>query len=226
MRKYCPLGRMSCIGRYPRNVVTLKQTMAWVLLWCCSGQVKLGFLFPDQQVFGDQVNIRILWWCSGIADICLQEIFIRYREQWSSETLFWIWNVKGFAVNEGLHILIPFALSVPTDARSKNSSSIGFYVHKPSVLVPRRPMRHNSKLVFVQEYAGEPSQLSKVKICPKRSNRDNVLPKQIPLIETQQEEIIMSIPNLQNVNTFPSILYCKAHQSYRIVTEDSTSRLK
>ena len=201
MRKYCPLGRMSCIGRYPRNVLTLKQTMAWVVLWCCS----------------------------GIADICLQEVFIRYREQWSSETLFWIWNIKGFAVNEGLHILIPFALAVPTDGRSENSSSIGFYVHKPSVLVPRRPIRQDfwepSKLIFVQEYVGSAplkKRKKKEEICLKEANRESVLPKQeIPLIETQKEEIIMSIPNLHNENTFPSILYCKVHQSYRMVKGDS-----
>ena len=210
MRKYCPLGRMSCIGRYPRNVVTLKQTMAWVVLWCCSGIADICLQVGHSSFV-----------CKFGHIICLQEIFIRYREQWSSQTLFWIWNVKGFAVNEGLHILIPFALKVPTDGCSENSSRIGFYVQKPSVLVPRRPIRQDSKLVFVQEYAGEPSQLSKKKkkdICPKRSNRDNVLPKQeIPLIETQQEEIILSIPNLHNENKFPSILYCKVHQSYRWV---------
>ena len=194
MRKYCPLGRMSCIGRYRRNVLTLKQTMAWVVLWCLS----------------------------GIADICLQALFIRYQEQWSSETLFWIWNVKGFVANEGFHIFIPFALSVPTDQGSKSSSSTSFYVRKPSVLVPRRPFLEPPKLICVQEYAGEPSGLNKTKkkynfelqkeVCMKELPK-----KEIPLIEAEKEEIVMSVPNLRQEHEFPSILYCKVHQSYRIV---------
>ena len=135
MRNHCPLGRMSCIGRYRRNVLTLKQTMAWVVLWCLS----------------------------GIADICLQALFVIYQEQWSSETLFWIWNTKGFVNFEGLHILIPFTLSVPPDGGSENSSSTGFYVHKPSILVPRRPAGEAfwkpAKLIFVKEYAGDAAPL-------------------------------------------------------------------
>ena len=51
MRNHCPLGRMNCIGVYRRNVLTLKQTMAWVLLWCVS----------------------------GIVDICLQAVFIFFK---------------------------------------------------------------------------------------------------------------------------------------------------
>ena len=137
MHNHCPLGRMSCIGRYRRNVLTLKQTMAWVVLWCLS----------------------------GIADICLQALFIRYQDQWSRETLFWVWNVKGFVANEGFHILIPFALTVPPDGGgSENSSSTGFYVHKPSILVPRRPAGQAfwkpPKLIFVKEYAGNPAPLN------------------------------------------------------------------
>ena len=206
MRSHCPLGKMSCIGRYRRNVLTLNQTMAWVVLWCLS----------------------------GILDICLQVLFIYYKEQWSSETLFWIWNTKGFVANEGLLILIPFALSVPSEGSSETSSSTGFYVHKPSVLEPRRPLIKQAaswnppKLIYVQEYAGEPSPLNKKEkkdnwelnkgICPKESNRDNPLPKkEIPLMEPQREEIVMSVPNLRHKNEFPSILYCKVHNAYRIV---------
>ena len=199
MRNHCPLGRMSCIGRYRRNVLTLKQTMAWVVLWCLS----------------------------GIADICLQALFIHHKDQWSRETLFWIWNAKGFLANEGLHILIPFALSVPTDGGSKTSSSTGFYVRKPSVLVPRRPTGQAfwkpPKLICVQEYAGEPSRLNETKkkdnFEPQKEVCTNELPKkEIPLIEAEKGEIIMSVPNLRQEHEFPSILYCKVHQSQRIVS--------
>ena len=195
MRSFCPLGRRSCIGRYRRNVLTLKQTMAWVLLWCLS----------------------------GIVDICLQTVFIFYKEEWTSETIFWIWNIKGAASNEVFHILIPFALSVPTDEGSENSSD--FYVEKPSILVPRRPfkesLRNPCKRILVQQYVGTPAPLSKKKEerNPKERYKDKVLTrKESPLIEAQNEKMILSIPNLSQERVFPCILYCKVHQSQRIVS--------
>ena len=202
MRNHCPLGKMNCIGRYRRNVLTLKQTTALLLLFCLR----------------------------GIVDICLQALFVHYKEQWSSETLFWMWNTKGFLTIEGLHILIPFALTVPTEGGSQNSSSIEFYVRKPSVLVPRRPMGEAfwkpSKLISVKEYAGGPSRLNSSDKKNKKKDKfelqkevcTNELPKkETPLIEAEKEEIILSVPNLREEHEFPSILYCKVHQSCRIV---------
>ena len=195
MRNLCPLGRMNCIGVYRRNVLTLKQTMAWVLLWCVS----------------------------GIVDICLQAVFIFFKEQWTSETIFWIWNIKGAASNEIFHILIPFALSVPTvEEGSGNSSGVDFYVQKPAHLVPRRPyekaLSKPPKKIFVQQNAGQPGP-PREEICLKESYKDNVLPrKELPLIDTQKEEIILSIPNLRQKSAFPCILYCKVHKSHRIVS--------
>ena len=195
MRSYCPLGSRSCIGRYRRNVLTLKQTKAWVLLWCLS----------------------------GIVDICLQTVFIFYKEEWTSETIFWIWNIKGAALNEVFHILIPFALSVPTDEGLENSSD--FFVQKPSILVPRRPCKgalwKPCKRILVQQAVVTPAPPSKKKRerNPKETNKDKVLTrKEISLIETQKEEMILSIPNLSQERSFPCILYCKVHQSQRIVS--------
>ena len=180
---------------------------------------------PHARDFHASKNGKTFTNISGIADICLQEVFIRYKEQWSSEALFWIWNTKGFAANEGLHILIPFALSVPT-AGSRNSSSIGkFYVHKPDILVPRRPARQPSKIIFVQEYVKGPDSLKtknrkgnlelEKELGLRESNGKKMLPKKE--IETRREEIILSIPNLcDQENVFPSILYCKVHQSCRV----------
>ena len=212
MRSYCPLGRQSCIGRYRRNVLTLKQTMAWVLLWCVS----------------------------GIVDICLQALFIFYKEEWSSETIFWIWNIKGAAWNEVFHILIPFALSVPTDVisdeDSENSSGVDVYPFPVprGPLVPRRPLMprrpcenafwKSPERIFVQ---AAPTKKKKKEgysdplkeICPKESYKDKVLARnELPLIDPQNKEIILSIPNLHEKNAFPCILYCKVHQSYRIVS--------
>ena len=122
---------------------------------------------------------------SCIVDIFIHELCIRFKEEWTSETLFWIWNINGFAGNGGPLIFIPLALSVPTD--SKNSSRIGFYVHKPPILVPRSIGQALSKQIFVQQYAGEPAQLNKNKkkgncdlqkeILLQESNRDNALLK-------------------------------------------------
>ena len=107
----------------------LSQTMAWVLLWCVS----------------------------GIVDIVLQAVFIFYQKEWSSETIFWIWNLKGAAFNEVFHILIPFALSVPADDNSENSPSKDFFVKKRSVLEPRRPFESTPRTlplkIFVRQSA-------------------------------------------------------------------------
>ena len=154
MQSYCPLGRRSCIGLYRRNVLSLKQTLAWVLLWCLS----------------------------GIVDIGLQAVFIFYKEEWTSETIFWIWNIKGAASNELFHILIPFALSVPTDEGSEDSSD--FYVQKPSVLVPRRPcekaLLKPGKRILVQEYVRTSAPPKKKEEnserCPKEMQMENVPP--------------------------------------------------
>ena len=192
MQSHCPLGRRSCIGLYRRNVLSLKQTLAWVLLWCLS----------------------------GIVDIGLQVVFIFYKEEWTSETIFWIWNIKGAASNELFHMLIPFALSVPTDEGSEDSSD--FYVQKPSVLVPRRPCEKAlwkpGKRILVQEYVRTSAPPKKKEEnserCPKEMQMENVP----PLIETETEEMILSIPNLRQKSAFPCILYCKVHQSQRIVS--------
>ena len=164
-------------------------------------------------------------------------MFIRYKDQWSSETLFWIWNTKGFVGNEGLHILIPFALSVPTDGDSANSPSSGdFYVHKPSDLVPRRPSGQQAlwkpfNLISVQQYVKQPDSLNKNNMKESLEQEKEILLKESntskkrrPKKETQREEMVLSIPNLSaQENAFPSILYCKVHQSCRVVHLKSDS---
>ena len=41
--------------------------------------------------------------------------------------------------------------------------------------------------------------------------------KEIRLVDKEDEEIILSIPNLRQKRDFPCILYCKVHQASRIV---------
>ena len=103
------------------------QTMVWVLLWCVSGMV----------------------------DIVLQAVFIFYQEDWTSETIFWIWNLKGAAFNEIFHVLIPFALSVPADDNSKNSPSNDFFVRKRSVLEPRRSFESTPWTIPLKIFVGQ-----------------------------------------------------------------------
>ena len=180
-----------------------------------------------------------------MSDICLQVLFISHKEEWGSETIFWIWNIKGFVANEGLHIFIPFILSVPND--SENRSSIDFYVHKPSVLVPRTPSNQalqetttttRSKLgcsnssrrsplksirICVQEHVKETVSVEKEENFELHTEMpclcvDTVLPrKEIPTNNPQNENIILSIPNLPQGNTFSSIFYCRVHKSYKMV---------
>ena len=77
-------------------------------------------------------------------------------------------------------------------------------------------------MVHVEEYdGGEPSSLNKNNCDPltevsMRKSREQP-EKETPLIETQKEEIVMSIPNLRQESGFPLILYCKVHRSYEIV---------
>ena len=146
-------------------------------------------------------------------------VFIFYKEELSSKTIFWIWNLKGAASNEVVHILIPFALSVPTDGGSENSAD--FYVRKPSVLVPMRPCKEvlwkPCKRILVQPAPLKEGENSER--CPKELDKDNELTKkETPLIEAENEEISLSIPNLRQKSEFPCILYCKVHHSCRIVS--------
>ena len=192
------------------------QTMVWVLLWCVS----------------------------GIVDIVLQAVFIFYQEDWTSETIFWIWNLKGAAFNEIFHILIPFALSVPPDDSSENSSRGHFYMKKTSVLVPRRPFENTlpkppTKLFVRGTFEKTPCTPSKRIIVgqsarpkiEKKSDptwvtfrnvtcKDNLHHKKVelPLIDAQNEEMVLSIPNLHQKSNFPCIVYCKFHKYRQIVS--------
>ena len=224
---------MSCIGRYRRNVLTLKQ----VKLKGNKKKVKMNFI---------QTMVWVLLWCvSGMVDIVLQAVFIFYQEDWTSETIFWIWNLKGAAFNEIFHVLIPFALSVPPDDSSENSSRGHFYMKKTSVLVPRRHFENTlpnpptkifvhgtfektpwtpSKKIFVGQSARPPKKDKKSDPAwatfRNVTYKDNLHHKKVelPSIDAQNEEMVLSIPNLHQTSNFPCIAYCKFHQYYQIVS--------
>ena len=34
MRRLCPNGRLSCVGKFKRNVIDIKETFLWLIMWC------------------------------------------------------------------------------------------------------------------------------------------------------------------------------------------------
>ena len=199
MRGYCPLGKMSCIGRYRRNVLSLKQTMYWTLLWCLS----------------------------GVVDICLESLFIHYKDEWSRETLFLIWNTKGFLCNEGLHMIIPLALSVPEDQTSGNLDNT-FYVRKPIVLIPRRPLGQNifepSEPSFVRHFmyikttSPEKSKGRLAREIEIKTDKTKPSKKESSLFESYKVDFALSIPILSSKTEPQTTSYCKVHESEKFQT--------
>ena len=59
-----------------------------------------------------------------------------YKHTLPATTIFYIWNLKGLITNEGLHMLIPWALNISDEQTT--SKQVEFYVRKPTVLTPRR----------------------------------------------------------------------------------------
>ena len=82
LRGHCPNQRMSCIGKYKRNVINFKQTAYLMLIW----QVNLLLDFPFQT-------------------------FLEKEETFSSESKFLIWVAKGIFLNEGF-IFFQLAIKV------------------------------------------------------------------------------------------------------------------
>ena len=82
LRGHCPNQRMSCIGKYKRNVINFKQTAYLMLVW----QVNLLLDFPFQT-------------------------FLEKEETLSRESKFLIWVAKGIFLNEGF-IFFQLAIKV------------------------------------------------------------------------------------------------------------------
>ena len=113
LRGHCPRGRMSCIGDYRRNVITLKETSNLLHILCFSALIDsvMMAVFPD-----------------------LDKIL-------EGKVLFWIWNIKGILFNEGLFLTIPLFLDIPLETEVTEGKTV-FYVSAPSLpLIPRQPTR-------------------------------------------------------------------------------------
>ena len=110
MKGFCPRKRMSCIGVYKRNVISLQTTMHWLMFWTVA----------------------------MLLEYTLCTLLTVHGDVFSPQTAFWIWNVKCFLLNEGLHFVLPALLELPDCLERKKMGRNTFYVRKPGILEPRR----------------------------------------------------------------------------------------
>ena len=112
----CPEKKMSCIGKYKRNVISLKETF-WL----------------------SQIIMT-----SGISDDILQVVFTYLEVYFSKESIFVIWNITNFISKEGLFLIFPIIISTP-NKDVKNYKATSFYLRSPTVLLPRTTCTCTSK---------------------------------------------------------------------------------
>ena len=110
MKGFCPKKQMSCIGVYKRNVISLQTTIHWLMFW----------------------TLAVL------VEYVLCTLLTVHGDVFSPQTAFWIWNVKCFLLNEGLHFVLPALLELPDRLDRKKMGRNTFYVRKPGILEPRR----------------------------------------------------------------------------------------
>ena len=119
MKGFCPRKRMSCIGVYKRNVISLQTTIHWLMFW----------------------TLAVL------VEYVLCTLLTVHGDVFSPQTAFWIWNVKDFLLNEGLHFVLPALLELPERLDRKKMGRNTFYVRKPGILEPRRDEVKRGKTV-------------------------------------------------------------------------------
>ena len=119
MKGFCPRKRMSCIGVYKRNVISLQTTIHWLMFW----------------------TLAVL------VEYVLCTLLTEHGDIFSPQTAFWIWNVKCFLLNEGLHFVLPALLELPERLDRKKMGRNTFYVRKPGILEPRRDEVKRGKTV-------------------------------------------------------------------------------
>ena len=84
LKGQCPNQKMSCIGKYKRNVINFQQTTYWMLFW----QVSLLLDIPFQS-------------------------FLEQDQALSKQAKFLIWNAKGVFLNE-CFIFVQLTIKVPS----------------------------------------------------------------------------------------------------------------
>ena len=115
--EFCPRKKMSCMGKYMRNVISLNQTAnCYFFLGLC---IYIGLIF--------------------------HLVLIEHANLFSNEILFWIWNAKGSVFVDGLFLVIPLFLQVPSKTKS-----IEFYMTTFNALKPRQALADESSKTIPQ----------------------------------------------------------------------------
>ena len=111
LKGFCPNGRMSCIGLYKRNVISLSQTVYLTFL---------GVVF---------IILRMA------SVLFIQENTLEL----SKKANFWVWNINEIFSCEGFYFFcFPFMLNVEGSKTQAPQRPTMFYVRKPTIQ-PRRP---------------------------------------------------------------------------------------
>ena len=127
LRDHCPRGRMSCIGVYRRNVITLKETSKLLYILCFSSFI----------------------------DSVIQAVFPNLDKILEGKVLFWIWNIKGISFNEGLFLTLPLFLEIPFECKPPNERA-NFYVSAPKILLARSPTLTSHPLPIAPAFSDAP----------------------------------------------------------------------
>ena len=161
-----------------------------------------------------------------------------YNNIWSATTIFHIWNLKGLVTSEGLHMLIPWTLSISDE--EKSPKPVEFYVRKPTVLTPRRQNsvkvdNTQGRVVAVKECGSAKSQNHEMNLFQRKLHvSTESLSDKLDSFETipgsqnapkpqkskicSADELKLSIPNLMlDEGHFETIVYCRCHNMSKIV---------
>ena len=109
---------------------------------CPNGRMSCLGNFRRNVINLDQTFLWFLWWCLAGTFCCFS---LDYGDGYFSvKTQFWIWNFSSFISYEGLNLVIPFFLCVPSQGK-KVTPSTEFYVRNP-ILEPRIPRCFSEKV--------------------------------------------------------------------------------
>ena len=119
VKRNCPNQRMSCIGKYRRNLINMRET-----LWY--------FYFEKSLYLMELCNVEM----SSYFEMSASNVF------WLYNTLYLIQSVGRI----GFNFLIIRTIRTAQQHPAENKRLGGFYVSQPKLLEPRRPMATATKM--------------------------------------------------------------------------------
>jgi hypothetical protein len=109
---FCPGNKMSCIGVYKRNVISVRDTST-------------------------MLHVLIFW---QFYIVVSRTLFEHLDKTFSTITIYWIWSIRGVLFDIVVFFL-SFSFKLPDDTTYENKHTSAFYVRQPPrVLEPRRPI--------------------------------------------------------------------------------------